>query len=68
MKHDDLKAALEDLRREAADLGEAVGSADGRATPLLVAEGIVAAAKAAKRLARLREQLQGGGKKGGRRG
>ncbi len=66
MKAGDLKVALGGLADESDSLLAAVEAADGRATPALLAEALLLAVRTAKRMARLREQLQGGGKKGGK--
>jgi hypothetical protein len=59
MRHDDLKAGLERLAAEAGRLLEAAKGAD-EASPLVLAEALIATDRAAKRLAKLRERLAGG--------
>jgi hypothetical protein len=64
MRGSDLRQALEGLRAEADALAEAASAADGKADPVALAEGLLLAVRAAKRLARLREQLQEGARRG----
>ena len=68
MKTNDLRQALNELRQAGEALHEAAAAADGEVPSVWLASAIVASAQAARKLTRLREQLQGGGRMGGRRG
>jgi hypothetical protein len=63
VKPDDLKAALAELSAEAGRLAEAAASADPRPPPVLLAEILLAADRAARKLCQLRVRLEKGGRR-----